>query len=508
MRCVFVLFDSLNRHAIGPYGGPVPTPNMSRLAARGCVFDNHYVGSLPCIPARREMHTGRLNFLHRGWGPLEPFDVSFAGEMRAAGIYSHLITDHYHYFEDGGFGYHGRYDSYEFIRGQEKDKWRSAIEPGLAEYEERFEPSQRDTSLHPDSKTAYYASHRRLSRTGTFPLERCFDSAVEFVDAHSGVDDWFLHLECFDPHEPFFLDTDRDVDDAARPGGRIFDWPAYGRNTLEGERLAQLRERYESLVGRCDRELGRLLDCLDRNDLWEDTVVIVTTDHGLLLGEKEFLGKNRPPFFNEVARIPLIVAAPERLRGDGPARVEGLTQTTDLMPTFLDLFGIEIPESVGGTSLSACLDGSAEAAHDAILFGQFGAAINFTDGRHSYFLYPLPAMTDEIWQYTLMPTHMRSFFERIEFEGAEVVEDLAFARGYPVWRLRMRPDAKANMVSRYPLLDARDALYDLRADPNQTRPLDDPEAVARCRDRIAGLLRENDAPAEVFARFGLGAPAP
>jgi arylsulfatase A-like enzyme len=104
MRCIFILFDSLNRHAIGPYGGPVPTPNLDRLATRGCVFDNHYAGSLPCIPARREMHTGRLNFLHRGWGPLEPFDVSFAGEMRAAGIYSHLITDHYHYFEDGGFG--------------------------------------------------------------------------------------------------------------------------------------------------------------------------------------------------------------------------------------------------------------------------------------------------------------------------------------------------------------------------------------------------------------------
>ncbi len=507
MRCIFILFDSLNRHAIGPYGGAVPTPNLDRLAARGCVFDNHHAGSLPCIPARREMHTGRLNFLHRGWGPLEPFDVSFAGEMRKAGVYSHLITDHYHYFEDGGFGYHGRYDSYEFIRGQEKDKWRSAIEPGLTQYEERFEPSQRDTSLHPDGKTAYYASHRHLSRTGTFPLEQCFDSAVEFVEAHAKVDNWFLHLECFDPHEPFFLDTDRDHADGARPDGAIFDWPTYGRNTLEDDRLAALRDRYEALVARCDRELGRLLDCLDREDLWDDTVVILTTDHGLLLGEKEFLGKNRPPFFNEVARIPLIIAAPEALRGDGPVRVGGLTQTTDLMPTFLDLFDIGIPESVGGASLLPCLTGAKPGAHDAVLFGQFGAAINFTDGRHSYFLYPVEGMADELYQYTLMPTHMRSFFERIEFEGAEVVDDLAWARGFPVWRLRMRPDAKANMVSRYPLLDARDALYDLDADPGQTRPLDDPATARACRDRIAVLLKENDAPAEMFARFGLTAPA-
>ena len=71
----------------------------------------------------------------------------------------------------------------------------------------------------------------------------------------------------------------------------------------------------------------------------------------------------------------------------------------------------------------------------------------------------------------------------------------------------MRPDAKANMVSRYPLLDARDALYDLAIDPQQTRPLDDPEIARTCRDRIAGLLKESEAPAEIFARFGLTAPA-
>jgi len=181
---------------------------MDRLAARGVVFDNHYAGSLPCIPARREIHTGRLNFLHRGWGPLEPFDSSFAEVLRAAGVYSHLITDHYHYFEDGGFGYHGRYDTYEFIRGQEKDKWRSLIEPGLEDYEQRFVAEQRDTSTDPNGKTAYYANHRELIRTGDFPLTQCFDRAISFVDAHAGSDNWLLHLECFDPHEPFFLGSE------------------------------------------------------------------------------------------------------------------------------------------------------------------------------------------------------------------------------------------------------------------------------------------------------------
>ena len=70
MKTLFILFDSLNRSALGAYGGSIPTPNFDRMASRSAVFDNHYAGSLPCMPARRDMQTGRLNFLHRSWGPL------------------------------------------------------------------------------------------------------------------------------------------------------------------------------------------------------------------------------------------------------------------------------------------------------------------------------------------------------------------------------------------------------------------------------------------------------
>ena len=78
MKLVFALFDSLNRRSLEPYGArTIRTPNFRRLAERCVTFDTHYVGSLPCMPARRDMQTGRLNFLHRSWGPLEPFDNSF-----------------------------------------------------------------------------------------------------------------------------------------------------------------------------------------------------------------------------------------------------------------------------------------------------------------------------------------------------------------------------------------------------------------------------------------------
>ena len=108
-----------------------------------CVtFDRHYVGSLPCMPARRDILSGRLNFLHRSWGPMEPFDNAFPDLLHEAGVYSHLITDHFHYFEDGGATYHTRYDTYEFVRGQEGDRWKAMVQPHWERLREMYHKNQ------------------------------------------------------------------------------------------------------------------------------------------------------------------------------------------------------------------------------------------------------------------------------------------------------------------------------------------------------------------------------
>ena len=83
MKAIMVMYDSLNRHMLPNHGCDwTLAPNFARLAERAVTFDNHYVGSMPCMPARREMHTGRYNFLHRSWGPHEPFDDSTFVEMK------------------------------------------------------------------------------------------------------------------------------------------------------------------------------------------------------------------------------------------------------------------------------------------------------------------------------------------------------------------------------------------------------------------------------------------
>src|SRR5699024_2799505 len=136
----------------------------------------------------------------------------------------------------------------------------------------------------------------------------------------------------------------------------------------------------------------------DAQDMWRDTHLVLSTDHGLLLGEKEFLGKNRPPFYNEVANIPLFIAGPDV----APRRAITLTQTTDLGPTLLDIFGEPPPAEMTGESLLPVLaHDDPQRAERGCVFGQFGAAINFTDGHYVYFLYPREPFHEGLFQYTL-----------------------------------------------------------------------------------------------------------
>ena len=119
MKTILVLIDSLTRHMLKIYNKDTftKTPNIDWLASNSLIFDNHWLGSAPCMPARRDILTGRLNFLDRNWGGIEPFDVTLPTLLRAKEVFSHIITDHYHYFEIGGENYCQQFNTWNFIRG-------------------------------------------------------------------------------------------------------------------------------------------------------------------------------------------------------------------------------------------------------------------------------------------------------------------------------------------------------------------------------------------------------
>ncbi|MEZ5728523.1 MAG: sulfatase [Burkholderiaceae bacterium] len=332
MRVIFVLYDSLVRGAMQCYGGEhIDTPNFLRFAERAVTFDTHFVGSLPCMPARRDMHTGRLNFLHRSWGALEPFDQSFSELLRAAGTYTHLVSDHYHYWEDGGATYHNRYSSWEFIRGQEWDKWKAMVQPPLERFRQMYHAMQQPAGPN-DGRIQSMVNRESMKDEADFCCPRTFTSGFEFLDRNRDADNWLLQLECFDPHEPFHAPARFREKYPSGYTGPILDWPRYKRNEENAAEVAELRANYAALLSMCDEYFGRLLDYLDAHDMWKDTAVVLTTDHGFLLAEHDWWGKNRMPFFNEIAHIPLLMHVPGQEAMAGQRR-HSLTHTTDIMPT-------------------------------------------------------------------------------------------------------------------------------------------------------------------------------
>ncbi len=507
MRTIFVLFDTLNRHNLGPYGGvQVATPGFDRLAERAVTFDAHHVGSLPCMPARRDLHTGRLNFLHRSWGPLEPFDISLPQILRQSGVYSHLITDHYHYFEDGGAGYVGKYTSYDFLRGQEGDPWVVKIAPDSDTWRARYHPGQVSETR---GSLRYHnlANRERIVETSDFPSTRCFDSGLAFLDDNRDADDWFLQIETFDPHEPFTAPPG--FRDALPTGydGPILDWPPYAPVSETPEEIAELRANYAALLAHCDAQLGRLLDRMDALNLWDDTMLIVTTDHGFLTGEHDWWAKIRMPAYAEIAHIPLFIHHPNHAAMAGQRRT-ALTQTIDIMPTVLSAHGCAVPASVRGRSLLPLMADETAPGHDAVIFGYFGGAVNLADGRHSYFRYPPTLHDPELYQYTLMPSHVTQPFSAAELAGATLTQGDAWTGGMPVLKvpvIRDSPWYRAHGPDR--MIDSPSLIFDMANDPAQAAPLDDPALEARLAGKMAALMAQNHAPPEAFARLGLAPPS-
>ena len=502
MKTVFLLFDSLNRLMLSPYGCTIlETPNFKRLAAKSVTFDTHYIGSMPCMPARRDMQTGRHSFLHRSWGPLEPFDNSFPELLKQAGAYSHLISDHYHYWEDGGATYHTRYNSFEFIRGQEMDPWKVLLTSPIERIQEKYHPSQNDITSK-QNPYHYMINREFIQEEQDFPSVQCVDAAFNFLDINRAADNWFLQIETFDPHEPFFAPERFREPFKVNYNGPILDWPRYERVTESTDEVNELRANYFALLSLCDHLLGKVLDYFDAHDMWDDTTLIVTTDHGFLLGEHDWWAKNRMPLYEEISHIPLFVYHPDHKDKVGERR-KTLTQTIDLMPTICELYGAEIPPEVEGRSLLALLDNDAS-DREVGMFGYWGGGINVVDGRYTYFCYPKDMLNQDLYQYTLMPAHMTKLFTVDELKSASLVPPFDFTKGVPLLRIAHKSKADTKTHSfHFPekMEDTNTVLYDLEADPGQTTPVTDGAVIDRLNDALFRLMAENDAPAEAMRRM-------
>jgi arylsulfatase A-like enzyme len=225
-----------------------------------------------------------------------------------------------------------------------------------------------------------------------------------------------------------------------------------------------------------DRWLGKLLDKLDEHDLWRDTMVIFTTDHGTYNGDRGRFGKIGTHEHDAAGHIPFIVAHPQFGHGE---RREQLVQLVDIYPTVLSAVGRPCPDDRHGVDLIPVLKDAGAATRDYAITGQFGKSVTITDGE--WILHQSPVESNQ-------PLYWYGYCHVRERRGAVVGE---FADG--------RRPAESKMFN------APTWMSDKRTDPNELVNLAEerPEKLREMQQALVRTLQRIQAPDEQLDRLGL-----
>lgn len=494
---VMILLDSLNRHMLGCYGGiEFKTPNIDRLAARSTRFARHYVGSLPCMPARHDVLCGALDFLWRPWGSVEIWEDAITTRLHKAGVVSQLITDHPHLFETGGENYHVDFTAWDYQRGHEGDPWKT-----------RPDPSWAGAPKFGRGHMPYDDSRGHFRGEADFPGPRTLAAGARWLEDNAGAHDrFFLMIDEFDPHEPF---------DTPEPYASLYDpdwqgphmiWPPYvvgaqEKGVLTERQAKQVRASYGGKLTMIDAWLGRMLDALDENNLWDDTLVILCTDHGHYLGEKDIWGKPGAPLYQPIAHIPMLMAVP----GAEPGICDALTTSVDLFATLEAIFGLEpARQRTHGVSLLPLLSGEATEVRAHVLAGVWGREVHLIEKDRKYVRAPTGANAPlAIYsnRWSTMPTHVIPRYQALPLPDDRAVLDRMPGSGVPVMRQIWEAGDAVPFwaASRF----QGNKLFDLAADPGEQTSLIGGAEETAAAGRLAAALAAIDAPAAQFQRLGL-----
>ncbi len=496
MNVVVVLLDSLNRHHLGCYGGTeFDTPNLDRFARRSVRFTQHYSGALPCMPARHDLLVGALDFLWRPWGSIELWEEAITVALRRAGVVTKLVTDHPHLFETGGENYHVDFTAWDYERGHEGDLWRT-----------RPDPSWIGAPAFGRGHTPYDISRGWFRAEDDFPGPRVMREATRWLTEEAPAHERFLmFVDEFDPHEPF--DTPEpyaSMYDASWREAQHLIWPPYTvgaiRKGVISEREAhQVRAQYGGKLTMIDAWFGRLLDAL----ALDDTAVIVCTDHGHFLGEKDIFGKPGCPIYEPLGHTPLLIAWPGIAGG---TTCDALTTNVDLHATLCDVFGVVPDHRTHGRSLLPLLRGEATSVRDGALSGVWGREVHLiadhAQGMSKYVRAPEGANEPlSMWsnRWSTMPVHSHPDL-RLPRPDDRAVLDRMPGSTVPVIR---QPFTAADHLPFWAYTDFVGTLaFDLGEDANEERNLAGDALGRELADMLHAALREVEAPADQFVRLG------
>lgn len=501
---VVLLLDSLNRHEIGAYGGGnFDTPNLDRLAARSVRFTNHHTGSLPCIPARHDILVGAWDFLWRPWGSIELWEEPITASLRRTGVVTQLITDHPHLFEVGGENYHSDFTAWAYERGHESDPWKTRPDESWL-----GAPSFGRGHTHYDSSRGYFRGEE------DFPGPRTMQATARWIRDDSPVhrangERFFLFVDEFDPHEPF--DTpDRWATryDDSWEGAHLI-WPPYSVDALNTgvinqAEARQVRAQYGGKLSMIDHWLGRVLDALDETHAWDDTAVIVCTDHGHYLGDRDVHGRDiwgKPgvPVYKELGHIPMMVAWP----GVAPGVNDALTTSTDLHATIADVFGADVSHVTHGSSLVPVINGRATSVREWLLTGVWGREVQLVTNDWRYTRGPTgPNTPHSMWsnRWSTMPIAARPDY-KMPMPDNRAVLDFMPGSQIPVIR---QPFREGDLLPFWAYAKQyENILFDRAEDPSESVNRLNDSSASDAEELLRVALKSVQAPSEQFERLSL-----
>ncbi|MCX6622181.1 MAG: sulfatase-like hydrolase/transferase [Acidobacteria bacterium] len=362
---VLLLMTDQHRYdCLGANGNPlIRTPGLDRLASQSANFSSAYVQAPVCVPSRVSIFTGRYPHSHRNrvnYTPCDPKEVFLQRMFRDSG-YQTGSAGKLHYFPPTAD--HARstgFDQVELDDGVSSTdaysdyvRWRNASDPKAATTPyTQFAPGKNPFRAAIDYEFTPAAWTGLRTRE---MLRRMASSPRPF----------FLFSSFFKPHSPYHVPVPYDsmYDGIEIPLPRRVTLESIRRLPLpvqkmilrfkpeydmDRERLQWIYRSYYASVSMVDREIGAILDELDRSGRAADTIVVLTSDHGDQLLEHGLFGKN--VFFEASVRIPLLLRFPGRI---ATGCRDDFVETVDLAPTLLDLCGLAIPTRIQGRSLVA-----------------------------------------------------------------------------------------------------------------------------------------------------------
>ena len=386
------MVDQLAASWLPVYGHEiVQAPSIAALAGGGVVFDSAYCASPLCAPSRAALLTGRL--------PSETGVYDNAAELRASmpTIVHHLRSSGYDTCLSGKMHFVGPDQLHGFEQRLTTDvypadldwtpDWRLPLTDRLPWYhsmESVLTPGLCAASMQMDYDDEVAHRAVRKLRDLARDRERPFFLTVSFTNPH---DPWELRPSYWERYDAAAIDDPAvgaiPRDQADPHSVRLRDMSGMDDVELSREQLRRARHGYYAAISYVDERIGEVLDALAATGLRDDTIVLLTADHGEMLGERGLWYKMA--FFEAAARVPLIVSAPGRLAA---RRVAEPVSQLDLAPTLLDLCGLEQSRALPGRSLVPALAGAAAGSADIVAEylaeGVNSPAVMLRRGRHKY----------------------------------------------------------------------------------------------------------------------------